>query len=577
MSNRHLSILYSLLVLSIIFSFFNQLFLVLSLIITVISLGFYIRITQQLTGTIKETKNIKTLIVENAKAQEKIILENAKKQEKNILENAKIQADNIVYEARDTLEILNKKIIQAKKDESEADRIIKETADLRHQWNEAGIDLRKELYKIRHSKELLNIASKTLKQYYNIWLKEFIPPMLNVQVDSPEYYGHIYLNLEEYLRKTYSEIWGKKINQEIEQKNEIESNIIRLEKELQEIDPIVTLPLHSLEHEDLKKLLSENYKSINKCYKRFIKNYSTTQNKVIYSLITLALKEGFQNIVYSLKYSNYEISKKKINQLIQMFDEIAELGNKTVYISVKKFLSEVGLLFETALDIEYQYYVKKEQIKAEQFELRQKMKEERREAELLKQQQEALLREEAKYQQEIQSIKEKISLSKEQEMIKMLENRIQDLEKQLYDVKTKKEEVLKLQNGKAGYVYIISNMGSFGDNVFKIGVTRRLDPKERIDELSNASVPFKFDVHAYIFDADAVGLENALHKALDNKRVNKVNRRKEFFYCDIQELHQLVKKLYPSASFTETMLAEQYRMSLRLSKIQEELQQPNNS
>ncbi len=92
---------------------------------------------------------------------------------------------------------------------------------------------------------------------------------------------------------------------------------------------------------------------------------------------------------------------------------------------------------------------------------------------------------------------------------------------------------------KAGNVYIISNLGSFGDNVFKIGMTRRLDPMDRVNELGDASVPFKFDVHSFIFSDNAVDLEKTLHERLKNSRVNKVNARKEFFYITIDELENL--------------------------------------
>ena len=93
-------------------------------------------------------------------------------------------------------------------------------------------------------------------------------------------------------------------------------------------------------------------------------------------------------------------------------------------------------------------------------------------------------------------------------------------------------------------------------------MTRRLDPQERVNELGSASVPFKFDVHSFIFSEDAVNLENKLHQALNDKRVNKVNLRKEFFYCDIEELEELVYSIDPTAEFNKTMLAEEYNQSL---------------
>ena len=126
---------------------------------------------------------------------------------------------------------------------------------------------------------------------------------------------------------------------------------------------------------------------------------------------------------------------------------------------------------------------------------------------------------------------------------------------------SKKEEISNLANGKAGNVYIISNLGSFGENVFKIGMTRRLNPQDRVNELGDASVPFKFDVHSFIFSDDAVGLESKLHNILNEKRVNKVNMRKEFFYTTVDELEKLVTEIEPTAEFNKTMLAEEFRQS----------------
>lgn len=98
-------------------------------------------------------------------------------------------------------------------------------------------------------------------------------------------------------------------------------------------------------------------------------------------------------------------------------------------------------------------------------------------------------------------------------------------------------------NMKAGYVYIISNIGAFGENVYKIGMTRRLDPQDRIDELGDASVPFNFDVHAMIFSDDAPALEASLHKAFEDKKINMVNQRREFFNVTLDEIKEVVRKI----------------------------------
>ena len=169
--------------------------------------------------------------------------------------------------------------------------------------------------------------------------------------------------------------------------------------------------------------------------------------------------------------------------------------------------------------------------------------------------------EETKYNTEIEKLKEQLATAQEEE-IQKLNDRILKLQSQLAEVVIKKEEITNLANGKAGNVYIISNLGSFGDKVFKIGMTRRLNPQERVNELGDASVPFKYDVHSFIFSEDAVGLESELHNRLNEKRVNKVNLRKEFFYSTVDELEALVNEIDPTAEFNKTMLAEDFRQSL---------------
>lgn len=119
---------------------------------------------------------------------------------------------------------------------------------------------------------------------------------------------------------------------------------------------------------------------------------------------------------------------------------------------------------------------------------------------------------------------------------------------------------------------LISNLGSFGENVFKIGMTRRLDPQERIDELGDASVPFRYDVHSLIFSENAPDLEYKLHKHLHDRRINKVNLRKEFFNTSIEDLENLVYSLEPSAEFNKTMIAEQYYQSMAVEEIPDEVQ-----
>ncbi|MBQ8448986.1 MAG: GIY-YIG nuclease family protein [Clostridia bacterium] len=193
------------------------------------------------------------------------------------------------------------------------------------------------------------------------------------------------------------------------------------------------------------------------------------------------------------------------------------------------------------------------------------MRQEAEERKLLLEQQKKVEKEESKYTAEMEKVRAQM-LGANELKTQQLSERIAELELLLAKVNENKEKISQLQNGKAGCVYIISNLGSFGDDVFKIGMTRRLIPQERVDELGSASVPFSFDVHSFIFSADAPALETAIHHRLNEKRVNRVNLRKEFFKLSLDELELLVHELEPSAEFNRTMAAEQYRQSLSMTE-----------
>jgi len=122
----------------------------------------------------------------------------------------------------------------------------------------------------------------------------------------------------------------------------------------------------------------------------------------------------------------------------------------------------------------------------------------------------------------------------------------------------------RAQETKQGHVYVISNIGSFGENVLKIGMTRRMEPMDRVKELGGASVPFTFDVHALIESDDAPNLESTLHKVLDHKRVNRVNRRKEYFNVNLDEIEQELQKLGINVLMNKVASADEYYQSIKL-------------
>jgi hypothetical protein len=140
-----------------------------------------------------------------------------------------------------------------------------------------------------------------------------------------------------------------------------------------------------------------------------------------------------------------------------------------------------------------------------------------------------------------------------------------DLEAKLREAEDKNRRALSMaQQTKRGYVYVISNHGSFGEGMLKIGMTRRLDPMDRIWELGDASVPFEFDVHAMISSDDAPGLENKLHKAMAIARVNKVNLRKEFFRLTVKEVREAIESIGVNAEWTMAAKAQEYRETVAL-------------
>ena len=332
-------------------------------------------------------------------------------------------------------------------------------------------------------------------------------------------------------------------------------------KLLDELSPSIILKLHCMDVRDLKKAFRENDRQITSVLEKYSSRYTTKANQAIYKLMVIALRAELQNILYNLKYEKLDKSIDDVKNVTKKYLAIAASGNQSIAGTLTKFIGEIEYLFINAVKIEYNYYIKKEQARQEQLALREQMRQEAEERKALEAERKKVEKEESKYNTEIEKLKEQLSLASSEELEK-LNARILELQAQLADVITKKEEITNLANGKAGNVYIISNLGSFGDNIFKIGMTRRLNPQDRVNELGDASVPFKFDVHSFIFSDDAVGLENKLHTMLNEKRVNKVNMRKEFFYTTVDELEDLVGQIDPTAEFNKTMLAEEYRQSL---------------
>ncbi len=258
-----------------------------------------------------------------------------------------------------------------------------------------------------------------------------------------------------------------------------------------------------------------------------------------------------------VKYNNVHIMEGRINKAWSAINELNRSLQCTIsseYLNLK--LQELYLVHE------YQEKVQAE--KEEQRRIREEMREEeiaRRELERAQQEAE---REETRYEDMLTKAKAEAerSVGAKQEKLQW---QIEELERRLAEAHEKKERAIaQAQLTKSGHVYVISNVGSFGEDVYKIGMTRRLDPLDRVRELGDASVPFLFDVHAIIYSTDAPALEAALHRKFQHRRVNRINERKEFFRVTIDEIAEVVKQHHGEIDIIHDAEAVEYRKTVAM-------------
>lgn len=260
-----------------------------------------------------------------------------------------------------------------------------------------------------------------------------------------------------------------------------------------------------------------------------------------------------------VKFYNYDSIKERLKKAFETQNKLNTTNNLKIsdqYYNLK--IDELNLSFE--------YQQKKKEEKDRLREKREELREQERVAREIEERRKEYQKEKNHYlnmmsrldkqiDEESSDVKKQYMLEKKEEISKTLD----DVNRAMVDLDYREA------NQKAGYVYIISNIGAFGENVYKIGMTRRLEPQDRIDELSGASVPFKFDIHAMIFSDDAPKLEAALHNAFSDRKLNLVNGRKEFFRVTLDEIKDVVIKNFDkSVEFKDSAEAEQFRISEKL-------------
>lgn len=293
-----------------------------------------------------------------------------------------------------------------------------------------------------------------------------------------------------------------------------------------------------------------------------VNNNAAEGKRLVNDMVKLVIR-SFNNeadyCVDNVKFDNIELGEKRIRKSFETLNKLGRVMSVTIsetYLNLK--LDELHLAHE--------FQVKKQQEKEEAKRAREE------------------LREQQKLEQEIRAAREKIAKEKRHfaAALKELEARLAKitssedeaaLRARIAEIQAGREALegeeklidYREKNAKAGYVYVISNIGAFGEGVFKIGMTRRLEPMDRVDELGDASVPFNFDVHALVFSDNAPALETKLHERFSKTRLNKVNGRKEFFRADIQSIEEIIRTNYDSVvEVVHEASAEQYRESIRL-------------
>lgn len=274
--------------------------------------------------------------------------------------------------------------------------------------------------------------------------------------------------------------------------------------------------------------------------------------------VTDAFNGKVDTILATVKSTNYGVLKQKI---LDSFTLVNSLGQPFRNARI------TDNYLQARLD-ELKWAVAATELKEKEKEEQRLIKEQIREEERARKEYEKAIREAAKEEQMLNKMLEKAKLqlleASEQQKAEY-EAKLIDLQNKLQEAEEKNQRALSMaQQTKSGHVYIISNIGSFGENVYKIGMTRRLNPIDRVKELSDASVPFSFDVHSMIFSDDAPKLENELHKIFSDNQVNKVNSKKEFFKVNIKDIRNQIERMGIEAKWTMLADAKEYKESLAI-------------
>lgn len=279
--------------------------------------------------------------------------------------------------------------------------------------------------------------------------------------------------------------------------------------------------------------------------------------KEIAQLQLWAFNGETEALIQRVRFDNVTRIEQRIRELFKKVNVLdGETGSRLTDAFLTLKLQELYLVHE--------YQEKRQAEMEEQRAIREQMRDEERAQKELERAQAEALKEEQRYATALEKAQRDAATAQGARQAQ-LQQEIERLTLALEDAHRRQERALSMaQQTRAGHVYVISNIGSFGEDVYKIGMTRRLEPLDRVRELGDASVPFTFDVHAVIYSEDAPKLESDLHRAFSTRRVNQINHKKEFFRVTLDEIRTFVEQHHGEIDFTLAAEAADYRKTLAL-------------
>ena len=368
------------------------------------------------------------------------------------------------------------------------------------------------------------------------------------------------------LEEKFNELNLKYIDSKLIYRN-LEKDIELYKNDLEFIDLGIYQPIFDFDTSEkykieLTKIFDKQKQSIKNgeacvCNTNWHVGNSRKQGEVMtrrYINLTLRAFNGeCDTLISKVKWNNVKRFEERIKKAFNAINKLGKSNDVYIndsYLNLK--LDELHLTYELA----HKKYQEKEEARAIRAEQRE---EERAIREFEKARKDAEI-EEKRFQKALEQARKDLGLVSG-EKLKELNSQIEQLEQNLKEAHEAKERAIsRAQETKSGHVYIISNLGSFGEDVYKIGMTRRLEPMDRVKELGDASVPFTFDLHAMIFSDNAPALENLLHKEFDDRRINKVNYRKEYFKVTLDEIEKVItEKFDKEVDFIKMSEAQQFR------------------